>query len=184
MDAGDVNFPVLETQRLRLEPVRPAHAVEMAPLLDDARLLTFTGGEPLTLEHLRARYERQASGRSPDGVERWLNWIVRRRDDELAVGFVQAAVSEDPPPPTALLAWVVGVRFQGRGYAREATAGLVGWLEGDGIQRFVAYIHPDHTASMRVARALGLVPTDGRVDDEVVWERRAGGRGRDIRASA
>jgi RimJ/RimL family protein N-acetyltransferase len=129
------------------------------------------------LGELRARYERQATGRSPDGVESWLNWIVRRRDDGRAIGFVQAAISTDPPPPapvTAVLAWVLGVRFQGDGYAREAAGAVAGWLAGIGVQRLVAYIHPDHAASIAVARALGLQPTRERVDVEVVWERVTG----------
>ena len=164
----------LQTERLALEPLRVHHAEEMAPLLDDARLFAFTGGRPATLAELRARYARQATGRSPDGVERWLNWIARRHQDGLAVGFVQASVSDEPDPVTAVLAWVVGVRFQGCGYAREAAGAVVRWLEGAGVGRFVAYIHPEHDASMAVARALGLVPTDARVDAEVVWERVAG----------
>jgi RimJ/RimL family protein N-acetyltransferase len=66
---------------------------------------------------------------------------------------------------------MLAIRHQGRGYAREAGEALVAWLASAGVQRLVAYIHPEHTASMGVARALGLQPTDERVDREVVWER-------------
>lgn len=161
----------LHTVRLTLEPVRVAHAEEMSPLLADERLYAFTGGEPPTLDELRARYARQATGRSPDGAERWCNWILRRRRDEDAVGFVQATMWQDSPPPTAVLAWALGTRFHGHGYAREAAAEMMRWLAQTGVARFVAYIHPEHAASMGVARSLGLVPTDDRVDGEVVWER-------------
>lgn len=163
----------LETLRLTLEPLRVEHAEEMTPLLADATLYAFTGGQPPTLAELRARYQRQVSGRSPDGAEAWLNWIVRRRDDGQAVGFVQAAISPDPPPPapvTAVLAWVLGARHQGMGYAREAGEALIAWLASAGVHRLVAYIHPEHAASMGVARALGLRATGERVDNEVVWE--------------
>ncbi len=174
MTARDTHASPLQTERLTLEPLRVYHAEEMAPLLDDARLFAFTGGRPATLAELRARYARQATERSPDGVERWLNWIARRHQDGVAVGFVQASVSDDPDPATAVLAWVVGVAFQGSGYAREAAGAVVRWLEGAGVRNFVAYIHPEHEASMAVARALGLAPTDALVDGEVVWEWRAG----------
>jgi RimJ/RimL family protein N-acetyltransferase len=174
MTARYEDASALLSERLALEPLRVQHAEEMAPLLDDARLFAFTGGRPATLAELRARYARQATGRSPDGVERWLNWIARRHQDGLAVGFVQASVSDEPDPVTAVLAWVVGVRFQGCGYAREAAGAVVRWLEGAGVGCFVAYIHPEHDASMAVARALGLAPTDAMVDAEVVWERMAG----------
>jgi RimJ/RimL family protein N-acetyltransferase len=104
-----------------------------------------------------------------------LNWIVRRRDDASAIGFVQAAISSDPPqaPVTAVLAWVIGARFQGQGYAREATGALVDWLERIGVGRLVAYINAEHAASIAAARALGMAPTDERVDGEVVWARSA-----------
>jgi RimJ/RimL family protein N-acetyltransferase len=164
----------LETVRLELEPLRVDHAEEMAPLLADTNLYAFTGGQPPMRAELRARYERQVTGRSPDGAEAWLNWIVRRRDDGRALGFVQAAISAEPPPPapvTAVLAWVLGARHQGKGYAREAGEALVAWLASAGVQRLVAYIHPEHAASMAVAQALGLRPTDERVDTEIVWER-------------
>lgn len=167
----------LESLRLTLEPLRVDHADEMAPLLADAELYTFTSADPPTLDELRARYARQVTGRSPDGIESWLNWIVRRRDDGRAVGFVQAAISPDPPPPapvTAVLAWVLGIRFQGQGYAREAAGALADWLQSVGVQRLAAYIDAQHTASMGVAQALGLRPTADRVEGEVVWERLIG----------
>jgi RimJ/RimL family protein N-acetyltransferase len=174
MCAYELDAVPLETLRLTLEPLRVDHAEEMAPLLADPELYAFTEDNPPTLEELRARYVRQVPGRSPDGVESWLNWIVRRRDDGQAVGFVQAAISPDPPPPapvTAVLAWVLGIGFQGQGYAREAAGGLVAWLPSVGVQRLAAYINAEHAASMGVARALGLKPTADRVDGEVVWER-------------
>jgi hypothetical protein len=35
--------------------------------------------------------------------------------------------------------------------------------------RFTAHIHPDHVASIGVARTLGLSPTSTVVDGEVRW---------------
>ncbi len=58
---------------------------------------------------------------------------------------------------------------QGRGYAAEATSGLVGWLLGQGAVTITACIHPDHHASARVAARAGLSPTDGMADGERVW---------------
>ncbi|HEY1711890.1 MAG TPA: hypothetical protein VGG07_03255, partial [Solirubrobacteraceae bacterium] len=83
MCAEDSALVVLQTARLELEPLTATHAQEMAPVLADERLYTFTGGRPPTLGELRARYARQVKGRSPDGVEGWSNWILRRRSDDL-----------------------------------------------------------------------------------------------------
>ncbi|MGB0093567.1 MAG: GNAT family N-acetyltransferase [Solirubrobacteraceae bacterium] len=71
-----------------------------------------------TLEDLRVRYARQVVGRSPDGRQRWLNWVARQRSDGAAVGIIQATVTDDDR--TAELAWTIAVAFQRRGYARKA----------------------------------------------------------------
>ena len=162
----------LETERLLLEPLTIAHADEMAPLLDDPALHTYVGGAPLSLEELRERYARQERGRSPDGRERWLNWIVRERASGVAVGYVQATVDEERS--AAEVAWVIGSGFQGRGYAREAAAAMVARLGEDGIRVITAHVNPGHVASAGVARAIGLAPTSVIVDGEVRWERSLG----------
>ncbi|HEY2317484.1 MAG TPA: GNAT family N-acetyltransferase [Solirubrobacteraceae bacterium] len=173
MSTEEIDAPLLETLRLTLEPLRADHAEEMVSVLADERLYAFTGDGPPGLAELRERYRRQAAGRSPDGVDRWLNWIVRRAKDGVAVGFVQATLNGDPPSPapvTAVLAWTTGAPFQGHGYAREAAAAVVASLRAAGVARCVAYIHPENVPSMGVARALGMAPTEESVDGEVVWE--------------
>jgi RimJ/RimL family protein N-acetyltransferase len=58
---------------------------------------------------------------------------------------------------------------QRRGYAREAAGAMVTWLRDCGVDRFVAHVHPEHRASIGVARALGLTPTATIVDGEIRW---------------
>ncbi len=137
-------------------------------MLDDPELHAFTGGEPATVEELRIRYARQVVGHSPDRTQRWLNWVVRRRVDGRLIGFVQATVS-DQDQLVAEVAWVIGTEFQGRGYAREAAALMVDWLQTSGVGAVVALIHPDHQASGAIARGLGLSPTAELVDGEIRW---------------
>jgi len=160
----------LSSDRLELEPLRPEHADEMAPLLDHVELHTFIGGEPATRDELRGRYTRQVVGRSPDGSQRWLNWLVRRRDSGQAVGTTQATVSEQDGGLTADVAWVIGASQQRQGYAQEAAKLMVGWLRHQGVEIVVAHVHPHHQASVAVARAVGLAPTDTVVDGEVRWQ--------------
>ena len=156
--------------RLDLEPLRVEHADEMAPLLDDQRLHAFIGGEPASLTHLRKRYQRQAVGRSPDGSQRWLNWVVRRREDGQAVGTVQATVTAGGGAVVAEVAWVLASPYQGHGYARESAGVVVAWLREQGVRTVVAHVHPDHHASGGVARAVGLTATTIVVDGETRWQ--------------
>ena len=78
--------------RLSLEPLRPGHSDEVHPVL--------------------ARYTRQSAGRSADGSQWWLNWVVRPTSDGLA---------------SAEVAWLIDARRQGQGLAREAAALMLGW---------------------------------------------------------
>jgi RimJ/RimL family protein N-acetyltransferase len=161
---------VVHGPRLDLEPLRVEHADEMAPLLDDPQLHTFIGGEPASLDELRDRYQRLVEGRSPDGRQSWLNWVLRCRTDRRAVGTVQATVEDDPDGRLAEVAWVVARPYQGQGYAREAGECMVRWLREQGVVVVRAHVYPDHAASQAVARAIGLTPTSVVVDEEVRWE--------------
>jgi RimJ/RimL family protein N-acetyltransferase len=159
----------LATARLDLIPLRPEDADEMVGVLADPRLYRFTGGVPPSRDELLARYERQSAGHSADGTEEWHNWIVRWRPAGEAIGFVQATIV-DPRGP-ADIAWLIGVPWQGRGFASEAARALVAWLERSGVSLITAHIHPDHRASAAVAARAGLEPTDRIDDGERVWQR-------------
>ncbi len=160
--------PILSTERLELEPLRVNHAAEVAPLLNDPDLHTFTGGTPATVAELRLTYTRQVTGRSADRSERWFNWIVRHRTSGVAVGTVQATVRHHGGS-SAELAWVIASAHQRHGYAHEAVAVMVDWLRSHGATNLTAHVHPDHEASMVVCRAVALRPTNVTVDGEVHW---------------
>ncbi len=165
--------PVLGSCRLRLEPLRVEHAEEMASLLDDPELHRLIGGRPASLPELRDSYCRQVVGRSPDGSQRWLNWVVRRATDSQAVGTVQATVAGDTGGLVAEVAWVVATACQAQGYAREAAGAMVAWFRCQGVTTVVAHVHPDHRASSAVAAAVGLSPTTLMEEGEARWEGRA-----------
>ena len=164
------------TGRLVLSPLRAADAEELAGVLGDPALHGFIGGRPASPEELGRRYAAMVAGPGRPG-ELWRNWVVRRRADAAAVGTVQATLTRQAGGWTAEVAWVVGVPWQGRGYASEAARALVGWLVEAGAGEIVAHVHPGHAASARVAAAAGLVVTDEEVDGERVWRRPGRGPG-------
>ena len=163
---------VILTRRLVLTPLRVEDAEEMVSVFEDERLHEFTGGHPLTFSQLRDRYGDLVAG-ARDPSQEWLNWIVRQRAEAIAVGTVQATVSSGANL-RADVAWVIGVPWQGHGYATEAASAMVTWLRGLGVERISANIHPDHRASIGVATRLGLAPTDDWCDGEKVWQLPAG----------
>jgi RimJ/RimL family protein N-acetyltransferase len=163
-------FPeaTIGTRRLLLTPLGQGDADELAEVLADPELHRFIGGRPATAQELRDRYRALEAG-SPRAGEVWRNWVVRRRADARPVGTVQATIGGRAGGWTAEIAWVVGVAWQGRGYASEAARALVAWLGRHDVQEIVAHIHPDHAASARVAARAGLRPTSDQVDGEQVW---------------
>ena len=159
----------ISTTRLDLRPISADDASEMFAVLNDSSLYTFTGGEPpASIQELRDVYAWRESlqGHSPDGTERWINWLLRERAQQNVIGYVQATVFST----YADIAWVVGSQWQRRGYASEAAIAVVAWLGANAIRDIRANIHPQHLASQAVARNAGFSPTGAvRADGEQVW---------------
>jgi RimJ/RimL family protein N-acetyltransferase len=158
----------IPSARLSLVPLTVTDADEMVGVLGADALYAFTGGTPPGLDELRDRYVRLTAGRSPDGSQEWHNWIVRLQRGGTAVGYVQATIAD--AGARAEIAWVIGVDWQGRGYATEAAGALVAWLDSRGVAAIQAHIHPDHVASAAVARRAGLLPTGHFDDGEQLWQ--------------
>jgi RimJ/RimL family protein N-acetyltransferase len=166
----ELEAETIATERLLLTPLRTGDADELVEVLADPRLHQFIGGRPATLDELRARYAAMTAGSSnPD--ELWRNWVVRLLAGAQPVGTVQATLYRLQDGWSAQVAWVVGVAYQGQGYATEAAKALVAWLAERDVGEVVAHIHPGHAASAAVARRAGLHPTGDQVDGEVVWRR-------------
>lgn len=168
-----MDWPKVETVtsvRLRLEPLTEEHALEMVEVLADVSLYEYTGGEAPSLEQLQRRYAAQSVEHSEDGLQGWFNWIVKPKDSDTPIGFVQATVEQSGPELVANIAWVISPVHQGQGIASEATHAMNSWLRSKGVKSFVAYVHPAHFASIGVARNQGLHPTFMMEEGEVRWE--------------
>ena len=149
---------MIETERLQMEPVTPAHAEAMFDVLSDERIYTYMPtNPPASLESLRESYEFLSRGESPDGRERWLNWILVDREGGRALGYFQATVRE---PESCLIAYVLNPVHWGKGHAREASVALIGHLfERYDVPSVEAYIDTRNEPSIRLVESLGLVRT-------------------------
>lgn len=149
----------LRTERLRLEPLVRAHAAAMFPLLQDPTLYTWADhSPPPSLTHLEDVYARREARQSPDGRERWLNWIVATAvQPTQPVGVVQATLPQDG---RAWLGYEFPAAYRGRGYAREAVAAMLAELAASfGVQHFHATVEEDNARSIHLLRQLGFRDT-------------------------
>ena len=82
---------VLQSSLGTLEPQCEHHAEAMFEVLCDPAIYEFEGQPPPSVEALRRGYRKRETRESPDGTEKWLNWVVRLPSGQLA-GYVQATV--------------------------------------------------------------------------------------------
>lgn len=145
----------LHSARLTLEPIQAAHASEMFGLWQDRDIYTFVPEEPPpTLAWLTQRYDKLTSRQSPIGDEAWLQWALRRKEDRVLIGRVEASVRLDAK---AQLAWLLGTSYTGQGYAREAVRRMLDHLRDDYAVREVdVEIDTRNLRSLRLAEALGF----------------------------
>jgi [ribosomal protein S5]-alanine N-acetyltransferase len=147
----------LQTERLDLEPLLPAHAPVLFPLLRDETLYEFLDSEPpRSVGILEEQYRRWEPRKSPDGTQAWLNWVAKLRGGEY-VGWIQATVQADG---RADLAYLVFPSHQRHGYAVEACRAVIDHIKANFVARTIrATIEPANAASIALARKLGLTQT-------------------------
>src|SRR5690606_1492379 len=81
-----------------------------------------------------------------------------------------STVSPGPPRRLASVAWVIGMPYQGFGFATEAARAMIDWLVSHGVDEIVATVHPDNRPSAAVAAKLGMNRTgETTADGENVW---------------
>ena len=145
----------LETERLFLEPILPAHAPVLYARMQEERLYRFIPQDPpVTPQALEDRYDFLSARRSPDGREAWLNWAMRERGSGDYAGTLEATVHDDRK---ATVAYMVFVPYQRRGFAAEACGRLLEHLFDDyRVGVVAAEIDTRNAASVALVKSLGF----------------------------
>jgi ribosomal-protein-alanine N-acetyltransferase len=154
-DMNSALNPPLHSARLDLEPFEANHAMALHKGLSSPALYDFIPDDPPDLEALIHRYRRLESRSAPDGMQAWLNWAIKRREDGAYCGYVQATV--DHPTRSAFIAYLVFVDFGHQGIAHEAVAAMLAHLHTqDCVDRFEAQIDRRNIRSIALVEALGF----------------------------
>ncbi len=144
----------LFSERLRIEPIRSAHAERVLASLQNPAIYIYLPEDPPTAEALQKRYDFLEKGSSPDGQELWLNWVAFLRDSMTPIGTFQATL---PKGKAGAFAYVVFPSFWRQGYAREmATCLLTHLFEAHSIPSLFAEIDTRNIGSIRLVESLGL----------------------------
>ncbi len=141
---------ILETPRLRLGPWRLDHFEALARLYADEDTTRFIGGMAdkagaWNILHMRIGFW-AAHGFGTFAIE-----------EAATGGFVGwSGVLRPFDWPEHELGYALARPYWGKGYATEAGGSALAWAFGTlGLTSLVSYIHPDNTASVRVAERLG-----------------------------
>ena len=161
---------ISHTARLRIEPLKVAHATAMLPALLDPRIYRYIPSVRYdTVDGLAARYRRLEAG-SADSAQRWLNRCLFRSDSGAAIGNIQATVFL--LERTADIAYVLSPDNWGRGYASEAVIWLLAHLKAAGDVEFVhAQIDTRNAASIALVERLGFERQADVLDGDAVDRR-------------
>jgi [ribosomal protein S5]-alanine N-acetyltransferase len=145
----------LETPRLHLEPVLRQHAPLLFEALSDESIYHYMPHDPpSSVAQLEARFGRLESRQSPDGLELWLNWVIRLKAPSRYAGLVQATVRQNG---VALLAYELTQTLRGQGFASEACAAVIAELFGHyAVTSIVAYVDTRNAPSIRLLERLGF----------------------------
>lgn len=165
-DSTPAAIPTIETTRLRLRPHRREDFSACIALWSDSAVTRYIGGQPLSREDVWARFLRYAGSWHLLGFG---YWAVEEISTGRCVGELGYALNERTfDPPVSLLdaaglvmpeiGWVLSPQVHGLGYATEGVRAALAWGDSHvAANRAFCIIHPDHSASIRVAQKCGFV---------------------------
>jgi len=144
---------ILETERLRLEPLTEADADAVFPLMDDAEVMAFwdipeVDDPDLVAEIVRAQVAEMGEGRA-------VHWAIRSLADGTFIGCCD--LSEiDPRHKRAEVGFMLGRETWGQGYALEAMRAVIAFAASSGLRRLSARTHLGNRRSEALLEKLGF----------------------------
>jgi RimJ/RimL family protein N-acetyltransferase len=161
----EMDYPVLETERLLLRPFREADVEPLFALMQDPDVVRYVGDRRIPT--------RQEVWRSVAGwIGHWALrgyglWAIEERASGELIGRAGLINPMDWPGPE--VGYLLGRNWWGHGYATEAAQTAMDWgFEHIGFDRLISLIDPANAPSIAVALRLGETH-DGEVD---LWGNR------------
>lgn len=146
-------LPILETERLRLEPLAADDVAHLIPLMDDREVMAYWDlpaiQEP---ELVAAIVENQVAAMAAGQA---LHWTLRAPADQAFLGC--CSLSEiDRWHKRGEVGFVLGRGAWGRGYALEAMQAVVAYAASGGLRKLAARTHLGNRRSDTLLEKLGF----------------------------
>jgi len=145
---------LLDTPRLRLEPMVPAHRLGLNRLNSDPVVQRYLSGRPETQEETDAVIERVQARWAEHGFS-WWSFIERESGEIIGAGCIQhlGRIVGEPLE----IGWRLRQDRWGRGLASEAAQAMGDFaFRTQPIELLVSVCHPDNENSWRVMERLGM----------------------------
>ncbi|MGW5874945.1 GNAT family N-acetyltransferase [Nocardiopsis terrae] len=153
-DAVGGKQAVVETGRLRLEPLVAGHTDDVVELFGDPAMSTHLGVDLSEGGLARIMVDNRPAY---DGPPEFGHWAILGQGR--VVGLAHLRPSRELPGDLPEIGWYLGHRYGGRGLATEAARALLRHgLDGLGLASVWALVHVDNVPSLRLAERLGFLP--------------------------
>jgi len=172
-DPADVS---IETNRLILRPHEVSDFPAVRAMWSDPGVVRHIYDREQTDSESWTRLLRYRGHWSLLGFGYWA--VIEKQDDSFIgeIGFADYRREIDPPfvdQPEA--GWVMTTRSHGKGFAREAMEAALRWADKSlSMEKTVAMITPENTASIRLAERLGYAEartSQFNGEDRLIFER-------------
>lgn len=143
------------TKSLKAIPLKFHHATALFLGLSDSALFQFIPQyPPKSVEEVESRLQKLSRGKSSDGSELWLNWLIIHKNKYTPIGTLEATVRANER--SATLAYFVFLEHQRKGYAKEACSQLINLLFENQTRQIFAYVDTRNIASIELAKSIGM----------------------------
>lgn len=146
----------LESQLFIYEKITQNHAKELESILCDPKVyMHIDDGIAPTFDELVKSFSLREHGPSGDRCdETWVDYIVRDKTSQAAIGRVEATIIEH----RAEVAYILGAYYWGKGYGSEALIWLHNFVRDQySVREFWATVTPGNQASKSLLMKNGYV---------------------------
>jgi ribosomal-protein-alanine N-acetyltransferase len=146
-------LPILETERLRLEPLAAADVEHVFPLMDDPEVMAYWDSPEIDDPDLVAEIVAGEVADMEAGLA--VHWAMRSLADGAFLGCCDLS-QIDRRHKRAEVGFMLGRDAWGRGYALEAMRSVIAYAAGSGLRKLNARTHLGNRRSEHLLEKLGF----------------------------